>query len=75
MQVQKLLSVAQVSLKLQCARSTVRKLIAESQLRASRVSSRTIRISEADLRLYLDSRANVSPPRSPAKVQNGCHDE
>jgi len=62
MPVPKLLSVAQVSAKLQCARSTVRKLIADGELRASRISSRTIRISETDLQAYLDGRANVSAP-------------
>jgi excisionase family DNA binding protein len=61
MPVPKLLSVAQVSAKLQCARSTVRKLIADGELRASRISSRTIRISETDLQAYLDGRANTSP--------------
>jgi excisionase family DNA binding protein len=62
MPVSKLLSVAQVGAKLQCARSTVRKLIADGELRASRISSRTIRISETDLQAYLDGRANVSAP-------------
>ena len=62
MAVSKLLSVAQVSAKLQCARSTVRKLIADGELRASRISSRTIRISAADLQAYLDGRANISAP-------------
>jgi excisionase family DNA binding protein len=62
MPVSKLLSVAQVSAKIQCARSTVRKLIADGELRASRIGSRTIRISEVDLRVYLDDRANVSAP-------------
>ena len=60
MPVSKLLSVAQVSVKLQCARSTVRKLIADGELRASRISTRTIRISKTDLQAYLDGRANVS---------------
>ena len=60
MPVPKLLSVAQVSARLQCARSTVRRLIADGELRASRISSRTIRISEADLQAYLDGRANMS---------------
>jgi excisionase family DNA binding protein len=60
MPISKLLSVAQVSSKLQCARSTVRKLIADGELRASRISSRTIRISEADLQAYLDGRVKVS---------------
>lgn len=62
MPISKLLSVAQVSAKLQCARSTVRKLIADGELRASRISRRTIRISEADLQVYLDGRANMSSP-------------
>ena len=62
MSISKLLSVAQVSAKLHCAQSTVRKLVADGALRASRISSRTIRISEADLQSYLDSRANVSTP-------------
>jgi excisionase family DNA binding protein len=61
MSVPKLLSVAQVSAKLQCARSTVRKLIADGNLRASRIGSRTIRISETDFQAYLDGHANVSP--------------
>ena len=61
MTVSKLLSVGQVSARLQCARSTVRKLIGDGELRASRISSRTIRISEADLQAYVDARANVSP--------------
>jgi len=62
MPVSKLLSVAQVSARLQCACSTVRKLIADGELRASRISSRTIRISAADLQAYLDGRANMSAP-------------
>jgi excisionase family DNA binding protein len=61
MPVPRLLSVAQVSAKLQCARSTVRKLIADGELRASRIGIRTIRVSEADLQAYLDFRANVAP--------------
>jgi hypothetical protein len=40
----------------------VRKLIADGELRASRISSRTIRISTADLQAYLDGRANMSAP-------------
>ena len=63
MPVSKLLSVAQVSAKLQCARSTVRKLVADGELRASRISSRAIRISEEDIQAYLDVRANMSAPR------------
>jgi excisionase family DNA binding protein len=59
MSVPKLLSVAQVSAKLQCARSTVRKLIANGNLRASRIGSRAIRISET-VQLYLDGHANFS---------------
>lgn len=66
MALSKLLSVAQVSAKLQCARSTVRKLVAEGYLRASRISSRTMRISEEDLRAYLDGRANVSVSTEPS---------
>ena len=58
MPVKKLLSVAQVSARLQCARSTVRKLVAKGELRASRIPQRTIRISESDLQTYLDGRAN-----------------
>lgn len=65
MPVSKLLSVAQVSTKLQCAHSTVRKLVTDGELRASRITSRTIRISEADLQAYLDSRANVSAATAP----------
>ncbi len=60
MPVSKLFSVAQVSAKLQCARATVRRLVADGELRASRISRRTIRISEADLQAYLDGRANMS---------------
>jgi excisionase family DNA binding protein len=69
MRITKLLSVAQVSARLQCARSTVRRLVADGKLRASRISSRTIRISVADLQAYLDGRANVSAPRA---RQNGA---
>ena len=65
MAVSKLLSVTQVSSKLQCARSTVRKLIADGELRAFRISNRTIRISEADLQAYLGGRANVAGRRAP----------
>jgi len=72
MPVSKLLSVAQVSAKLQCARSTVRKLVADGDLRASRISTRTIRISEADLQAYLDGRANVSAPAAPSTKTNGA---
>lgn len=70
MRVSKLLSVAQVSAKLQCARSTVRKLVADGELRASRISSRTIRISEADIQTYLDSRANMSAPAASSVKAN-----
>ena len=70
MAVSKLFSVAQVSAKLQCARSTIRKLIADGVLRATRVSARTIRISEVDLRSYLDSRANV-----PVRTVAGANSE
>jgi excisionase family DNA binding protein len=55
----KLLSVAQVSAKLQCAHSTVRKLIVIGELRASRIGDRTIRISGEDLQAYLDACANI----------------
>ena len=71
MPVSKLLSVAQVSAKLQCARSTVRKLVADGKLRASRISSRTIRISEVDIKAYLDSRANMSAPAAPSAKATG----
>jgi excisionase family DNA binding protein len=57
MPLSKLLSVAQLSAKLQCARSTVRKLVVNGELHASRISHRTIRVSESDLQAYLDSRA------------------
>jgi excisionase family DNA binding protein len=70
MTVLRLLSVAQVSAKLQCARSTVRKLVADGELRASRISSRTIRISVADLQAYLDCRANISAPATPSAKTN-----
>lgn len=59
MPVPKLLSVAQVSTKLRCADSTIRKLVADGELRASRVGSRCIRISEPDLQAYLDFRSNI----------------
>lgn len=62
MPISKLLSIAQVSGKLQCAGSTVRKLIANGELGASRIGFRTIRIAEVDLQAYLNSRANVSVP-------------
>jgi excisionase family DNA binding protein len=71
MPVSKLLSVAQVSAKLQCALSTVRKLVADGELRASRISNRTIRISEADLQAYLDGHANMSAPVAPSAKTNG----
>jgi excisionase family DNA binding protein len=75
MRASKLLSVAQVSAKLQCARSTIRKLVAEGDLRALRISSRTIRISEADLQVYLDGRANRSIIATPSCEQTGRHDD
>jgi excisionase family DNA binding protein len=70
MPVSRLLSVAQVSARLQCARSTVRRLVAHGELRALRISRRTIRIAEADLQtyLYLDARATVSVSAADAKV-------
>ena len=71
MPVSKLLSVAQVSARLQCARSTVRKLVADGELRASRISSRTIGSPRLDLQAYLDGRANVSAPVSPFAKTNG----
>jgi excisionase family DNA binding protein len=71
MPVPKLLSLAQVSARLQCARSTVRRLIADGELRASRISSRTIRISEADLQAYLDGRANMSSSQ-PVKAREAA---
>jgi excisionase family DNA binding protein len=71
MPVPKLLSVAQVGAKLQCARSTVRKLISEGELRASRISRRTIRIAAADLQAYLDRRANTSLPGGKCVTANG----
>ncbi|MBL8227241.1 MAG: helix-turn-helix domain-containing protein [Bryobacterales bacterium] len=72
MAVPKLLSVAQVSAKLQCARSTVRKLIAAGELRASRVSRRTIRVSELDLQAYLDGRANITASAPASATRNGA---
>jgi excisionase family DNA binding protein len=72
MPVSKLLSVAQVSAKLQCARSTVRRLVADGELRASRISRRTIRISEGDLQAYLDGRANMSASAAPFAKTNGA---
>jgi excisionase family DNA binding protein len=72
MPVSRLLSVAQVSAKLQCARSTVRRLVADGELRASRISRRTIRISEADLQAYLDGRANVPMPATNSPKSNGA---
>jgi excisionase family DNA binding protein len=71
MPITKLLSVAQVSARLQCARSTVRKLVADGELRASRISSRTIRISVADLQAYLDGRANMSAHAMSSAKTNG----
>ncbi len=71
MPVSKLLSVAQVGAKIQCAPSTVRKLIADGELRASRISSRTIRIAAADLQAYLDRRANTSVPAGASAGTNG----
>jgi excisionase family DNA binding protein len=63
MSVSKQLSVAQVAAKLQCAHATVRRLVNTGSLRAVRIGRRSIRISETDLQLYLDARANtpVSP--------------
>ena len=75
MRVPPLLSVAQVGAKLQCARATVRKLIADGELRASRIRSRTIRVSEQDLKAYLDGRANVSAPTATAKTWEAAHDK
>lgn len=75
MPVSRLLSVAQVSAKLQCARSTVRKLVADGELRASRISSRTIRISEVDLQSYLDGRANMSVTVAASARTNGARDD
>jgi excisionase family DNA binding protein len=71
MKVSKLLSVAQVSARLQCACSTVRKRIGDGELRASRISSRTIRISEADLQAYLNDCANKSVPAMSSSKTNG----
>jgi len=71
MPISKLLSVAQVSTKLQCARSTVRKLVADGELRASRISSRTIRIAGADLQAYLDRRANLEASAWPFEKRAG----
>jgi excisionase family DNA binding protein len=68
MPLSKLLSVAQVSAKPQCARSTVRELVTDGDLRASRISRRTIRISESDLQAYLDSRATISVPIADTKI-------
>jgi excisionase family DNA binding protein len=68
----KLWSVAQVSGRLQCAQSTVRKLVADGELRASRISARTIRISESDLQAYLDGHANVSVVAACATRKRGC---
>lgn len=75
MAVSRLLSVAQVSAKLQCARSTVRKLVADGVLRATRVSARTIRISEVDLRAYLDSHANMPARTAPCCQPVGAHSD
>lgn len=60
MSVSKQLSVAQVSRRLQCAKSTIRKLVANGELRASRIRTRAIRIAESDLQAYLDAHSNVS---------------
>jgi len=75
MAVSRLLSVAQVSAKLQCARSTVRKLVSDGVLRATRVGTRTIRISEVDLRIYLDSRANMPARTAPCGQPAEVHDD
>jgi excisionase family DNA binding protein len=72
MPVSRLLSVAQVSVKLQCARSTVRRLVSDGELRAVSISRRTIRISEADLQAYVDGRANVSVPTAASANANGA---
>ena len=75
MPIPKQLSVAQVSAKLQCARSTVRKLVNTGSLRASRVGRRSIRISEADLQAYLDAQANmVAPSTAVHRVTEARHD-
>lgn len=66
MAVTRQLSVSQVSAKLQCSPSTVRKLVADGALRASRVTPRTIRISDTDLQAYLDSRSNLPNGRGGA---------
>jgi excisionase family DNA binding protein len=70
MAVTRQLSVLQVSAKLQCSPSTVRKLIADGALRASRVTPRTIRISDTDLQAYLDSRSNVPPGTGASGLQS-----
>jgi len=76
MSVPRQLSVAQVSAKLQCAKSTVRKLVADGVLRASRISIRTIRISEVDLQAYLDSRANMPAPTETSRESTEArHDQ
>jgi excisionase family DNA binding protein len=64
-----------VSANLQCAQSTVRKLVGDGEPRASRISSRTIRISETDLRAYLDLSANVSAPAVASALTKWAHDE
>lgn len=69
MAVRRQLSVAQVSKRLQCSQATIRKLIADGALRASRVTSRTIRVSDVDLEHYLDSRSNL-PLRHKADMQS-----
>ena len=71
MAISRLLSVAQVGAKLQCARSTVRKLVADGELRASRIGSRTIRIAAADLQAYLDCRANTPVPAGASPGTDG----
>jgi hypothetical protein len=58
--------MGRVSTKLQYARSNFRMLITDGKLRASRISSCPIRISEVNLQVYLDGLANMSAPSAPA---------
>ena len=50
-------------------------LVADDKLRASRISSRRIRISEADLQAYLDGQANMSALLRPSAKITGAHDD
>jgi hypothetical protein len=52
--------------------STIRKRVADGELRASRIRSRTIRISEADSQGCLDGRANLWVSAAPFAKTSGA---